>query len=57
MDFWVVLSDVSSPEGFVLARGSAGKMSVNIKKKKKKRKERKKAFAAHTNATNMRIPV
>lgn len=41
MDFWVVLSDVSSPEGFVLARGSAGKMSVNIKKKKKKEKGKK----------------
>lgn len=42
MDFWVVLSDVSSPEGFVLARGSAGKMSVNIKKKKKKRERKEK---------------
>ena len=41
MDFWVVLSDVSSPEGFVLARGSAGMISVNIKKKKKRERERK----------------
>ena len=55
MDFWVFLSDVFSPEGFVLAWGSPGIMRVNAKKKKKK--GNKKAYVAHTNATNMKIPV
>lgn len=54
MDFWVFLSDVFSPEGFVLAWGSPGIMRVNAKKKKK---GNKKAYVAHTNATNMKIPV